>query len=224
MTRKRKRDEEHLIDSVIEASELGQTPTTTSKPTSKAATEVPEGGQIETVPGSESSSPKMEVEEQTQTDETTKPEEQEVEIQLCAEVSSVSLDEREQDGPDSRKGEQDDSVVEEVMEIDDFPPASPMRVDRQVHIEDHTEEPTSHGTVEPSAIGTEDTGPNTPVVEMEDSFDDGTVNAEAFYATAKTLPRTYDKRRPRVSAPAKMEGGSEGGDLGGNIEPVPLQT
>ena len=36
---------------------------------------IPEGGEVETVPDSEPSSPKMEVEEQTQTDETTKPEE-----------------------------------------------------------------------------------------------------------------------------------------------------
>jgi hypothetical protein len=170
----------------------------------------------------------MDVEEQTQTDETTKPEEQEVETQLCADVSSVSLDEREQEWSDSRKGEQDDfvhasPVVGERMEIDGSPPSSPMHVDREVHIEDLTEESTPHGTVEPSAVGTEDTALDAPAVEMEDMVDPSPIHVQAFYGKAVAPSRTYAKRKPRVSAPAKLEGDSDGGDLGGGIE-APLHA
>jgi len=219
VTRKRKRDEERSVDSTIEASESRETPITTSKPTSKATTEIPDGGEVETIPDSEPSSPKMEVQEQTQTDETTKPEEQEVEIQLCAEVSSVSLDEHDQEGSARAS-----HVVMEGMEIDRSPPSSPMRVDREVHIEDLTGESTYHGNVEPSVVGTEDTAPEAPAVEMEDSFNAGTIDARYFYATGATPSRTYGKKKSRVSAPAKLEGGSHGGDMGGDVEIVPPKT
>ena len=228
VTRKRKRDEELSVDSAIEASESRETPTTTSKPTSKATTAVPEGDEVETIPDSEPSSPKMEVEEQTQTDETTKPEEQEVEIQLCAEVSSVSLDEHEQEGSDFQRGERDGSarasrVVVEGMEIDHSPPNSPMHVDREVHIEDLTGESTPHGNVEPSVAGTEDTAPEAPAVEMEDLFDADPVDVESFYGPGVAHSRTYGKKKSRISAPAKLEGGSHGGDLGGDVEIVPYK-
>jgi len=186
---------------------------------------------METVPDSEPSSPKMEVEEQTQTDETAKPEEQEVEIQLCAEVSSVSLDEHEQEGSDIRNGERDGSIHEsrvagEGMEIDDSPLNSPIHVCREVHIEDLTEEPTPYGTVEPPVVGTTHPAPDTPqAMEIEDSFDPDAVDPQTFYGAAVTPSlRTYGKTKPRVSAPAKLEGGSRGGDLGGDIEIVPLKV
>jgi len=185
---------------------------------------------METVPDSEPSSPKMEVEEQTQTDETAKPEEQEVEIQLCAEVSSVSLDEHEQEGSDIRNGERDDSIHQshvagEVMEIDDLPLSSPMHVYREVHIEDLTEEPTPYGTAEPSVVGTTHPAPDTPAMEIEDSFNLDAVDPRTFYGAAVTPSlRTYGKTKPRVSAPAKLEGGSRGGELGDDIEIVPLKV
>ena len=226
-TRKRKRDEELSIDSAIEASESRETPTTTSKPASKAVTEVLEGGEIEIIPDSEPSSPKMEVEEQTQTDETTKPEEQEVETQLCAEVSSVSLDEHDKEGPGSRNGEQVGSVSVphkvDYMEIDNSPPRSPMPVDRAVLIEDLTGEPTPHGSAEPSVEGTEDSAPEAPPVEMEDPSDPDAINVKSFYGIAAAPSRTYGNRKPRVSVPAELEGGLHGGDLG-NIEIDPLKT
>ena len=223
LTRKRKRDEELSIDSAIEASESRETPTTTSKPASKATTEVSERGEVEIIPDSEPSSPKREVEEETQTDETTKPEEQEVETQLCAEVSSVSLDEHEQEGPGSRNDEQDGSVhvhrmEVECMDIDKSPPGSPMHVDREVHIEDLTGESTPHGTVEPSVVGTEDTAPETPPVEVEGPTDPGAINVKSFYGTAAAPSRTYGNKKPRVSAPAKLEGGL------GDVGTVPLRT
>ena len=225
MTRKRKREEELLADSAIEAPELRETPTTTSKPTSKATTAIPEGGEAETIPDSRPPSPGMEVEEQTQTDETTKPEEQEVETQLCAEVSSVSLDEHEQEGPDFRKGERNvfvraSGLVGEYMEIDDSPLNSPMHVDREVQIEDVAGESTPQGTTEPSVLGTEDTTPDAPVVDMEDSIDVGPIDVQAFYGTGPS--RTPGKRKPRASAPAKLEGGG-GGESGGS-ETAPLKT
>ena len=176
---------------------------------------------MDTVPDSEPSSPKMEVEEQTQTDEATKPEEQEVETQLCAEVSSVSLDEHDQERLDSRTCERDGSVHvsrPEGMEIDDSPPNSPMHVDREVHIEDLTGESTPHGSAEPSLVGTEDTAPEAPVMEMEDPLDPDAIDPRSFYAAPS---RTYGSKKPRASAPAKLEGGS--GKLG-NAEIVPLQT
>ena len=228
MTRKRKRDEEPSVDSAVEASESIETPTTVSKPTSKIMAKIPEGGEVETVPDSEPSSPKMEVEEQTQTDETTKPEEREVEIQLCAEVSSVSLDEHEQERTDSRNSERDGSahvscVEMECMEIDHSPPRSPMHIDRKVPIEDLTREFTPHGTVEPSVVGTEDTASEAPAVEMEDSFDPNTIDAQSFYGTAAAPFRTYGNNKPRVSAPAKLEGGTNG-EGPGDIETAPLEA
>ena len=227
VTRKRKRDEELSVDSAIEVSESRETPTTTSKPASKATTEAPEGDGVETVPDSEPSSPKIEAEEQTQTDETTKPEEQEVEIQLCADVSSVSLDEHEREGPGSHNDGQGGFVhvprmEVECMEIDASPPSSPMHIDREVHIEDLTGETTPHGPVEPSVVGTEDTAPEVPPVEMEDPSDPSAINVNSFYGTAAATFRTYSKQ-PRVSAPAKLEGGPHGGDLG-DVEIVPPKT
>ncbi|KAF9777986.1 hypothetical protein BJ322DRAFT_1114528 [Thelephora terrestris] len=218
-TRKRKRDEELSI----EASESRDTPTTTSKPTSKAATEVPDGGEVEIIPDSEPSSPKMELEEQTQTDETTKPEEQEVEIQLCAEVSSVSLDEHE--GSHIRKLEQGDSahtscVDEEDMEVDNSAPASPMPLDREVQIEDLTTNLTPLGSTEPSVACDDD---NNSTVEMEDLFNPGAVPPENFYGSSTIPPRTYGKK-PRVSAPGKLEGGSHGDLGGGDVGIIPLET
>ena len=222
VTRKRKRDEELSVDSVIEASQSRETPTTTSKPTSKATTEAPEGGEVETIPDSEPSSPKMEVEEQTQTDETTKPEEQEVEIQLCAEVSSVSLDGPEQEGTDSRDGGQGGPVHVSHMEVDDSPPMSPMHVDREVHIEDLTRESTPHGTAEPSSVGTEDTAPEAPAVEMEDSTDPSAIGVESFYGTAAAISRTYGNKKLRASTPAELEGGLHKDS--GDVEIVPPET
>ena len=221
MTRKRKRDEELSVESAIEASESRETPTTTSKPTSKATTEIPGVGETDLVPDSRPSSPRMEVEEQTQTDETTKPEEQEVESQLCADVSSVSLDERDQEGSDHRKGMRDDPthvscMVEEAMEIDDSPLNSPMHVDRAVHIEDLTGESTPHGTTHPSVVDTEDTVPDVPAMDMEDSVD-----AQTFYGTGVTSLKAYSKRKPRVSAPAKLESCSNRRDPGGDVEITP---
>jgi len=210
VTRKRKRDEELSVDSAIEASELRETPSTTSKPTSKVTTEISGVSEIEIVLDSRSSSPRMEVEEQTQTDETTKPEEQEVESQLCADVSSVSLGEHEQEGSDDREG------AGEAMEIDDSPLTSPMHVDLAVPIEDLTRESTPHGTVLPSVAETGDTVPNVPAVDMEDP-----VGVQAFYGTKETSPKTYGKRGPRVSAPAKLQSGPNGGDPGGDIEITP---
>ena len=209
-------------------SESRETPTTTSKPTSKATTEAPEGDGVEIVPDSEPSSPKMEAEEQTQTDETTKPEEQEVEIQLCADVSSVSLDEHEREGPGSHNDEQDGFVnvsrtEVECMEVDASPPSSPMHIDREVHIEDLTGESTPHGPVEPSVVGTEDTAPEAPPVEMEDPSDSGAINVNSFYGTATAPLRTYSNKKPHVSAPAESEGGPHRGDLG-DIEIVPPKT
>lgn len=223
MTRKRKRDEELSVDSVIEASELRETPTTTSKPTSKATTtEIPGVSEMEIIPGSRSS-PRMEVEveEQTQTDETTKPEEQEVESQLCADVSSVSLGEHEQEGSDHQDGVRDDPMhmpcaVGDAMEIDDSPLVSPMHVDRAVHIEDLTGDSTPHGIAQPSVIETDDAVPDLSTVDMEDSID-----ARAFYGTGVASPKTYGKRKPRVSAPAKLESGSNGEDPGGDSEITP---
>ena len=224
MTRKRKRDEELSVDSAIEASELRETPTTTSKPASKATTEIPGVSEMEIVPGSGSSSPRMEVEEQTQTDDATKPEEQEVESQLCADVSSVSLGEHEQEGSDHQEGVRNDPMhmsctVGEAMEVDDSPLISPMHVDRAVHIEDLTGESTPHGTAQPSIVETEDTVPDVPAVDMEDSVD-----VHAFYGTGVTYPKSSGKRGSRVSAPAKMESGSNGGDPSGDVETTPQKT
>lgn len=164
----------------------------------------------------------MELEEQTQTDETTKPEEQEVESQLCAEVSSVSLD--EQEGSHFWKGEQDDSVRasrvdQEGMEIDNSPPASPMPVDREVHIE----ESTSLEIVEPSILA-EETAPGPPVVEMEDSFDLDTIPVEGFYGSRSIPSKTYGQKKSRASAPGKLEGGSLGAESGGGVKTTPLET
>ena len=175
---------------------------------------------MEIIPDSEPSSPRMESEERTQTDETTKPEEQEVEIQLCAEVSSVSLDEYE--GIHFRNYDQDNSSRtsrgdEEGMEIDNSPPPSPMPVDREVHIEDSTE------TAEPS-IRVKDMTPDASAVEMEVSFDPGAIPVNEFYGSNPGPSRTYSQRRSRVSAPGKLEGGPNGGDSGGNIETTPLKT
>ena len=209
MTRKRKRDEELSVDSAIEASELRETPTTTSGSASKATTEILGVSETEIVPGSRSSSPRMEVEEQTQADETTKPEEQEVESQLCADVSSVSLGEHEQEGSDHQEGG-------EAMEIDDSPLVSPMHVDRAVHIEDLTGESTPHGTAQPFVVETEDTAPDLPAVDME-----GPVDVGAFYGTEVTSPKTYGKRGPRVSAPDKLESDSNGGDPSADFEITP---
>lgn len=155
--------------------------------------------------------------EPTQTDETIKPEEQEVEIQLCADVSSVSLD--EQEGLHFRKGEQDDSgrtsrVDEEGMVIDNSPPASPMPVDLEVHIEDSTKESTPLETVEPS-VHAEGIAPEAPTVEMDDA-----VPVDEFYGSKSIPSRTYSERKPRASAPGKLEGGSPEEDLGGDVETV----
>ena len=205
-------------------SESRETPTTASKPTSKATTEIPEGGEIETIPDSEPL--RMEFEEQTQTDETTKPEEHEVETQLCAEVSSVSLD--EQEGLHMWKGEQDFSertlrADKEGMEIDNSPPASPMPVDREVHIEDSIEESTLLETVEPPALA-ENKAPQAPPVEMEDSFDPDTISVEGFYGSGSKPSRTYSKRGPYASPPGKPEGASNEGDSGGDVEITPPKT
>ena len=199
VTRKRKRDEELSVDSTIEPSEPGETPITASKPASEATTEVP--------------------------DEAAKPEEQEVENQLCAEVSSVSLDEHEQEASDFRNGERGGSanaslLEEEGMEIDNSTPNSPMHVDREVHIEDLTRESTPHGTAEPSVAGTEDTTPEAPVVEIEDSTDANAVPVRTFYGNEAAPSRTYTNKKPRASPPAKLEGPQEG-DLG-SAEIVPL--
>ena len=166
----------------------------------------------------------MEVEEQTQTDETTKPEEQEVEKQLCTDISTVSLDESEREGSDLRKDERDDSThmpcaVWEDMEIDDSPSNSPMHVDRAVHIEDFPGESTPHGTAQPSAVGIEDAVPDVPAADVEDSVD-----VQRFYGTVGTSHKADGKRKPRVSAPAKLESGSNGGDPGGDIEVTPQKT
>jgi len=226
VTRKRKRDEELSVDFAVEASESRGTPTTTSKPTSKATTAAPEGGEMDTVPDSEPSSPKMEVEEQTQTDEATKPEEQEVETQLCAEVSSVSLDEHDQERLDFRNGVRGGSVHvsrPEGMEIDDSPPSSPMHVDREVHIEDLTGESTPHEGAEPSVVGTEDAVLGASAMEVEvDSHDPGAIDTRSFYGTTAAPSRTYGNKKPRASTPAKLGGGSQG-ELGG-VETVPLET
>ena len=170
-----------------------------------------------------SSSSVVEVEEQTQTDDTTKPEEQEVESQLCAEVSSVSLDEHEQERSDSRRGERDDSahascVVGEGMEIDDSPLSSPMRMDFDVPIKDLTRESTPQ-TGKPPVAGTEDTASDTPAydVEME-------VDAQTFYGEARPPYRPRSKKKSRVSAPAKLEGCSNGGDSGGDGEVTTPKT
>jgi len=135
--RKRKRDEELSADSATGASELRGVPTTPSKPTLKAATEIPEEGEVETVTDSEPPRPKMEVEGQTQTDGTTKPEEQEVQDQLCAGVSSVSLDKCEQDASGFLNGKRDGFVhasraSEEGTEVENSPLGSPMHVDREI--------------------------------------------------------------------------------------------
>ena len=164
----------------------------------------------------------MDLEEQTQTDETAKPEEQEVEIQLCAEVSSVSLD--EQEGLHIRGLEQGNSehmsrADGEEMEIDNSAPASPMPMDQEVHIEDLTRECTPLRAVEPSAVCAEDT---TPTVEMEDLFDSDAVRPEAFYGSSAVPPRAYGKNS-RVLAPGKLEGISRG-DSGGDVEITPLKT
>ena len=214
LTRKRKREEELFV----EASESRETPTVASKSTSKATTETPEGGEIETIPDSEPSSPRMEFEEQTQTDETTKPEEREVEIQLCAEVSSVSLDEHE----GTRNYDQDDLSRtsrgdEEGMEIDNSPPASPMPVDREVRIEDSSE-------IVESSVRAKATASEAPSVEMEDSVDLNAIPVEGFYGSKPAPSRTYNQRKSRASASGKLEGGSNGGDQGGTIETTPLKT
>lgn len=160
----------------------------------------------------------METGEQTQTDETTKPEEQEVEIQLCAEVSSVSLDEQE-----FQKYERDDSVPashEEGMEIDNSPPASPMPVDREVHIEDSIEESTLLGVVEPS-LHAEDMAPEAPAVEMEDSFDPGTISVRGFYGSGSIPSKTYSKKKPRTPVSGKLERSE---DSGGGVQITPPET
>ena len=228
VTRKRKRDEEVSVESAIEASESRETPTTTSKPTSKAPTEIPEGGEIGAVLDSGPPSPGMEVEEQTQTDETTKPEEQEVETQLCAEVSSVSLDENEQDGSGFRKGKRRNSshvssVTGEGMEIDDSPLSSPMHVDRDVHIEDIIRESTPQEIAGSSVPGIKDAVPDAPTMDMEDMFDAASIDPQAFYGTAGDHPKTYGRNKPRASAPAKLEAVAceQSGDSGGI---VPLKT
>lgn len=226
MTRKRKRDEELSIDSAIEASELRETPTTVSKPTSKATTGIPEQGEMEIVPDSERSDPGMEVEEQTQTDETTKPEEQEVETQLCAEVSSVSLDEHEQEGSELCRGERDvstrtSSVVGEEMEVDDSPLNSPMRVDREVNIEDLIGEPTPHGTTEPSVVDAEDPS---PAVDMDGPFDHDTIGVGAFYGKPGPPTRANGKGKPRFSAPTKPESHSNEGDPDANSGAATLKA
>lgn len=217
VTRKRKREEPS-----VEPSESRETPTTTSKPTSKAATEIPEGGEMEMIPDSEQLCPDMELEERTQTDEASKPEEREVENQLCVEVSSVSID--DQDEPRIRRGGRDDSAnASHVdMEVDNSPPVSPMPVDREVHIEDLTEESTPLGTAEPSIARAEDTTVEPPAVEMEDSFDRDTIPVGGFYGTT-TVTRTHGKK-PRVSAPGKLENGSPGDSGGGGVELTPLKT
>lgn len=170
----------------------------------------------------------MEAEEQTQTDENTKPEEQEVETQLCIEVGSVSLGEPEPEEPDLRKGERGDSshlssVVGEGMEIDDSPLNSPMHIDREVRIEDFTGESTPHETTEPSIVDTEDPVPGAPVVDMEDSFDSGSIDPQTFYGAAGAHSRTPGRRKLRASTPAKLEEGTGRGE-GGGSEMAPLKT
>jgi hypothetical protein len=202
VTRKRKRDEELSVNSTVETSKLRGSPITASKPASETTTEVP--------------------------DEAAKPEEQEVENQLCAEVSSVSLDEHEQEASDFRNGERggsaNPSVLEgEGMEVDDSTPNSPMHVDREVHIEDLTRESTPHGTVEPSVAGTEDTTPEAPAVEIEDVTDADAIPVRSFYGNEVAPSRTYTSEKPRAPTPAKSEGGPQEGDSGG-AEMVLLNT
>ena len=202
VTRKRKRDEELSADSTIEVSKLRETPITASKPASEATTEVP--------------------------DEAAKPEEQEVENQLCAEVSSVSLDEHEQEASDSRNSKRGGSakpslLEDEGMEIDNSTPNSPMHVDREVHIEDLTRESTPHGTTEPSVAGTEDTTTEAPAVEIEDSTDADAIPVQTFYGNETAPFRTYASKKPHPSAPAEPEGVPREGDPG-DAEKVPLNT
>lgn len=177
---------------------------------------------METIPDSEPLWPDMELEERTQTDEASKPEEREVENQLCVEVSSVSIDDLDESRV--RRGGRDDSTnVSHVdMEVDDSPPVSPMPIDRQVHIEDLFKESTPLGTAEPSAARAEDTAVEPPAVEMEDSFDRDTIPVEGFYGTT-TVTRAYGKK-PRVPAPGKLENGSPGDSGGSGVELTPLKT
>lgn len=154
----------------------------------------------------------MELEEQTQTDDTNKPEEREVERQLCVDVGSVSLGEREE--PLSLNGEQDYSALvshadEEGMEIDGSPPASPMPVDREVHIEE----------VEPF-VRVDDNAPEAPAVVMEDSFNPDTISVEGFYGSGPIPSKTYSKKKSRASSPGKLERG----DLDTGVGTTPPKT
>lgn len=174
---------------------------------------------METIPDSEPASPSIEFEEQTQTDETAKPEEREVEAQLCADVSSVSLDGHE--GSHFRESESAHASLEgeEGMEIDNSPLASPMPIGREVLIEDSIGEPPLLKTIEPS-LRAEDSASEAPTVEMEDSFDSNAIPVEGFYGLGPVPP---SKRKPRASAPGKLEGGPRGGDFGG-VETTPPKT
>jgi len=108
---------------------------------------------------------------------------------------------------------------EEYMEVDDSPLASPMPIDREVHIEDSVEEPT----LLEAPTYTEDTEPEAPAVEMEVPFDPDTIPPEGFYGLGSVPFGTHSKRKPRASAPGKLEGGSQG-DLGGESEATPQKT
>jgi len=176
--------------------------------------EVPGGDEVETAQDSEPSGPRMGVGKKTQADETTKSKEQEVETQLFAEVSSVSLNEHEQ-GPGSRNGERDGSgyvfaMEMECFEIDNSPPNSPTVVDREVQIEDLTGESTPHGIAEPPVVKVEDTAPGAPTAEMEDSFDPGANGTRLFYGPTAASPRTYGNKKPRALASANLEGDTRG--------------
>jgi hypothetical protein len=80
LTRKRKRDEELLVEA--------------SKP--NTTVETPEGNEVEAMGDSESSSPKMEFEDTTESDYANRLEEWELEYRLCEAVCSVSLEEQEE--------------------------------------------------------------------------------------------------------------------------------
>ena len=216
LTRKRKRDEERSVDSAVEASESRETPTTTSKPTSKATTEVLHADEMEIISASELTNSILEFEEQTQTDETSKPEEQEVETQLCLDVSSVSLDEH--DGSHIQKGEQDGSIHGESMEIDYSPPVSPMPVDREVPIEDLT------GVSTPLRTEVEDLFSKVPILEIENSLDLDAIPPEGFYGSSAVPSKTYGKKESRISVPGKLENDFHRGESGGDIRTQPLEA
>ena len=129
--------------------------------------------------------------------------------------------------PMTRKRKRDEELsvgsAIEGMGIDDSTTNSLIHVDREVHIEDLTGESTPHGTTEPSVAGTEDATTEAPAVEMEDSTDIGPIPVQTFYGNEAAPSMIYTSETPRASAPAKLEGGPQEGDLR-DAEIVPLNT